>query len=197
MGIVAVDGVPTVRSDASALFIEYYTYQARGEPKFVLQPADGAWFENFLGEAEALWSNAADNTFADSTQPSHQVHEAAPTGHLTRPRGGRVNRRDTVTGVVSYLPPNSQALIVIQTPQEQVYWPQARLRLDSEGGFTSEAKFGRVGNDDSGEEFILMLVVASSTAAAASLQSSLEDDNGMSSMPPDVLVLDKVTVIRS
>jgi hypothetical protein len=119
----------------------------------------------------------------------------APTGHLTRPRGGRVNRSDTVTGVVSCLPPNSQALILVQTPRDQLYWPQARLLLDQEGGFTSDAKFGRVGNQDSGEEFILMLVVASS-AAAVSFQSSIEADSGMSSLPPDMFVLDKVTVIR-
>jgi hypothetical protein len=42
----------------SALFAEYYTYQAAGEPKFVLQPRDGAAYRTFLGEAEALWDNA-------------------------------------------------------------------------------------------------------------------------------------------
>lgn len=118
----------------------------------------------------------------------------APTGHLTRPRGGRVNRSDTVTGVVSNLPPHSQALILVQTQHH--YWPQAKLRLNQEGDFTSEAKFGRVGDRDSGKEFILLLVIAP-PAAAASFQSSLEEDNGMSVLPPDVLVLDKVTVIRS
>lgn len=43
----------------SALFAEYYTYQAAGEPKFVLQPADGAAYRTFAGEAEALWNSAA------------------------------------------------------------------------------------------------------------------------------------------
>ncbi|KFU77983.1 hypothetical protein SAMN04489729_0034 [Amycolatopsis lurida] len=43
----------------TALFAEYYTYQAAGEPKFVLQPADGAAYRTFLGEAEALWTSAA------------------------------------------------------------------------------------------------------------------------------------------
>lgn len=64
MGMVAVDGGPTIRSDASALFIEYYTYQARGEPKFVLQPPDSEWFEHFLGEAEALWASATDHALS-------------------------------------------------------------------------------------------------------------------------------------
>jgi hypothetical protein len=58
MGTIAVDGSPDIRSEASALFVEYYTYQAPGEPKFVLQPADSQWFENLYQEAEALWNNA-------------------------------------------------------------------------------------------------------------------------------------------
>lgn len=60
MGVIAVDSTPTLRSGTSAIFAEYYTYQAPGEPKFVLQPADGRWYDNVLGEAEALWDGAAD-----------------------------------------------------------------------------------------------------------------------------------------
>lgn len=58
VGIIAVDSTPMLRSGTSAIFAEYYTYQAAGEPKFVLQPADGQWFDNILGEAEALWAAA-------------------------------------------------------------------------------------------------------------------------------------------
>jgi hypothetical protein len=58
MGVIAIDSTTEYRSDTTALFIEYYTYQARGEPKFVLQPNDGIWFENLHGEAEALWAGA-------------------------------------------------------------------------------------------------------------------------------------------
>jgi hypothetical protein len=66
MGLIAVDGPHDVRSDASALFIEYYTYRAREEPKFVLQPTDGEWFEHFLNEAEALWASATDHVLNES-----------------------------------------------------------------------------------------------------------------------------------
>ncbi|GAA0959136.1 hypothetical protein GCM10009554_72370 [Kribbella koreensis] len=56
-GIVAVD-VPTEnRGDLSGLFVEYYTFQADGEPKFLLIPGD-AGFDQFLGEAEKLWAAA-------------------------------------------------------------------------------------------------------------------------------------------
>jgi hypothetical protein len=59
MGAIAVDARPGIRAEATALFAEYYTYQARGEPKFVLQPTDGQWFENLYQEAEALWAGAS------------------------------------------------------------------------------------------------------------------------------------------
>jgi hypothetical protein len=42
----------------------YYTYQAQGEPKFILQPADSQWFENLYQEAEALWDNATVHNLA-------------------------------------------------------------------------------------------------------------------------------------
>lgn len=64
MGTVAVDGSPRVRSEAPALFVEYYSYQAQGEPKFVLQPADSQWFENLYQEAKALWDNATVHNLA-------------------------------------------------------------------------------------------------------------------------------------
>lgn len=57
LGVVAVDTAPDRRTEYSALFVEYYTFQAEGEPKFVLQPSD-AWFPQFLEEAEILWRAA-------------------------------------------------------------------------------------------------------------------------------------------
>jgi hypothetical protein len=41
------------------LFAEYYSYQARGEAMFTLQPADQPWFDQFLQEAQALWDNSS------------------------------------------------------------------------------------------------------------------------------------------
>jgi hypothetical protein len=39
--------------------VEYYTYQAPGEPKFVLQPDGGLGYQLFVDQAEALWNSAA------------------------------------------------------------------------------------------------------------------------------------------
>jgi Domain of unknown function (DUF5919) len=64
IGVICVDGSPDTRSEASALFAEYYTYQAPGEPKFVLQPGDSRWFDNLYQEAEALWTIATEHNLA-------------------------------------------------------------------------------------------------------------------------------------
>lgn len=76
MGIIAVDSTPMLRSGASAIFAEYYTYQAAGEPKFVLQPVDGQWFDNVLGEAEALWTAA--DAYPRSTAPGSPQGTGSP-----------------------------------------------------------------------------------------------------------------------
>ncbi|MFC5267901.1 hypothetical protein ACFPJ1_37795 [Kribbella qitaiheensis] len=56
-GVIAVDAPEIQRGPTSAIFVEYYTYQAEGEPKFVLQPTD-PWFDQFLAEAERVWIGA-------------------------------------------------------------------------------------------------------------------------------------------
>jgi hypothetical protein len=68
LGIIAVDSTPALRSETSAIFAEYYTYQAPGKPKFVLQPTDGRWYDNVLGEAEALWASATEYPLGTSHQ---------------------------------------------------------------------------------------------------------------------------------
>jgi hypothetical protein len=58
-GIIATD--PSADDERQrSLFVEYFTFRARGEPKFVLTSADGWTFDNLLGEAEALWAGAAE-----------------------------------------------------------------------------------------------------------------------------------------
>jgi hypothetical protein len=81
MGTIAVDGSSDIRSEASALFVEYYTYQAPGEPKFVLQPDDSQWLE--IGQfGAAPGSHCADqNVMSRSATP--QPQHAGPA-HDTR-----------------------------------------------------------------------------------------------------------------
>jgi hypothetical protein len=65
MPVIAVD--TQARAPDSAIFIEYYPYQARGDaPKFVLQPDDEPWFTRFVAEAEKLWTTATPCTLSSS-----------------------------------------------------------------------------------------------------------------------------------
>ncbi|MDX8147176.1 DUF5919 domain-containing protein [Lentzea sp. BCCO 10_0061] len=57
-----VFAVDSTRPNA-AVYAEYYTYRAAGEPKFVLHPGDSFSFYSFLDEAEALWAEAEPHAF--------------------------------------------------------------------------------------------------------------------------------------
>jgi hypothetical protein len=57
VGIIATDSHSSHLGPLSAVFAEYYTYQASGEPKFVLQPGSSPGHQTFIDEAEALWNN--------------------------------------------------------------------------------------------------------------------------------------------
>ncbi|WP_067641222.1 hypothetical protein [Actinomadura latina] len=63
LGILATDWPDLDTGTPPALFLEYYTYQAPGEPKFTLQPED-PWFPHFLDEATILWDAARPYAFS-------------------------------------------------------------------------------------------------------------------------------------
>jgi hypothetical protein len=115
------------------------------------------------------------------------------TGRLTRPSDlGEVNYLEAVTGVVAGLRAGGQALLIVHSPRSG-YWPQAELKPSSEGRFMSQATFG--GNDTSfsGKDYNLLLV---RTSQATSLALRASRGKPLPSLPPDVQVLDQVTVIR-
>lgn len=56
IGVIAVD--PSRRDSRTRAIVEYYTYQAPGEPKFDLGNVDEPWLSHFLDEAEAYWESA-------------------------------------------------------------------------------------------------------------------------------------------
>jgi hypothetical protein len=58
VGLIAIDSTPETRNATSVAFLEYYSYRAAGEPKLILQPTDGVWFQHFINEAEELWNSA-------------------------------------------------------------------------------------------------------------------------------------------
>jgi hypothetical protein len=70
MGLIAIDSTQGARSDTSALFLEYVGYPIGGEPRFVLQPADRPWFDNFLAEAEDLWAESVEYTSYGTAEAS-------------------------------------------------------------------------------------------------------------------------------
>jgi hypothetical protein len=76
IGIIAADSTPDLRSTTSAIFAEYYTYQTLGEPKFILQPAEDQWYDDILGEAEALWAGACD-------RPQPAIPDSSNSGSTT------------------------------------------------------------------------------------------------------------------
>ena len=59
LGVIAARVDAGSDEPARALLCEYYTFQAAGEPKFVLTPADGAAFTTLSAEAGLLWDGAS------------------------------------------------------------------------------------------------------------------------------------------
>jgi hypothetical protein len=80
-GIIAVDAPAEHRNQSSSVFVEYYTFQAAGEPKFVLQPSD-RWFGQFLAEGEMLWNGAAEvQTVQPDTLPERPLDPVRNEDH--------------------------------------------------------------------------------------------------------------------
>lgn len=70
VGIIATDSQSDHLNSRTAVFAEYYTYQASGEPKFVLQPGSSPGYQTFIDEAEALWNNGVPHPTASTAQES-------------------------------------------------------------------------------------------------------------------------------
>jgi hypothetical protein len=127
-------------------------------------------------------------------QTAIAVDLTAPSGRLTSPQdGSTVNNSQKVTGVITCLQDYVRAWILVRSPRDRAYWRQAEFWPGEQGGFRSTATFGRSETLDNGKKYVLMLVVATQ-AASASFEASM--GQRMSSLPPGIQILDKVTVTR-
>jgi hypothetical protein len=68
-------GAGLIAIDDKLLYMEYYTYRAPGEPKFVLAPHDGEAYTVFRNEAEELWKSATPISL-DGTSPRAEADRA-------------------------------------------------------------------------------------------------------------------------
>jgi predicted nucleotide-binding protein len=128
-------------------------------------------------------------------QTKRAVDLTTTSGRLTSPQDhSAVGNKQDVTGVITCLQAHVRALILVQSPRDRAYWPQAEVWPGPEGGgFESNATFGRSETLDIGKIYILMLVAAT-RAASDSFHASM--GKRMSSLPPGIEILDEVTVTR-
>lgn len=139
---------------------------------------------------------------SESTSTSDVTTSGAPSlaGQLTSPRdGSKVDYQQEVRGVVTGLPPGTDAWIVVYPNSAPAYWPQlGPLSLDSAGRFRTSAYIGASVAQGSGETFVVYLVIAS-TAASERFRAFLgppDPNQGMSALPSGVKILESITVTR-
>jgi hypothetical protein len=117
------------------------------------------------------------------------------SGRLTEPSdGSEVNYKEKVTGEVTALRPGTHIRLIVHSPRTGL-WPRPVLGTDLEGRFSTIATFGRSEQRDRGNTYTLMLVLASQ-ADTVSFQAARDQEEAMERLPPDVQVLDQVTVRR-
>jgi hypothetical protein len=120
-------------------------------------------------------------------------------GQITSPRdGSKVDFQQVMSGIVSGLPPGTDAWIVVYPVSAAAYWPQpGPLLLDPTGGFRTSAYFGANQAPASGETFIAYLVIAPQAASQRFRTFVAQPpQNGLPTLPSGVQTLAKITVTR-
>lgn len=121
----------------------------------------------------------------------------APRGQFTGLReGSKVDHQELVSGVVTGLPPGSQAWILVRPVLAPAYWPQSELALDQNGSFRSVVYFGQSARKNAGEEFILLLALATAPVSARFRTFLKAAHSGMQELPENLQILHQLTVIR-
>jgi len=115
---------------------------------------------------------------------------------LTVRDGSVVSRREVIAGVVSNVPPEAEAWLIVQPGQEAGYWPQCGLPA-GQASFQALAHFGGSGTEDIGEGFGLLLTLASKEASNFfRIFQAKESSRGLRELPEGTRTLDQVRVIR-
>jgi hypothetical protein len=120
-----------------------------------------------------------------------------PKGRFLTVRDGSVvSCREMIAGVVSGLPPEAEAWLIVRPGQEAGYWPQCGLPA-GQASFQAPAHFGGSETEDIGEEFGLLLTLASKEASNIfRISQAKESSRGLRELPEGTRTLDEVRVIR-
>jgi hypothetical protein len=115
---------------------------------------------------------------------------------LTLEDGSVVSYRERIAGIVSDLPLEAEAWLIVQPGQEAGYWPQCGLPA-GQASFQAPAQFGGSETEDIGEEFGLLLTLASKEASNIfRIFQAKESSRGLRELPEGTRTLDQVRVIR-
>jgi hypothetical protein len=122
------------------------------------------------------------------------------TGQFTNlPDGSKVAHLQPVSGVITGLPPGTNAWIIVYPISAPAHWPQpGPLPLDPAGGFRTSVYFGASTKQHTGEAFVVRLVIASPTASDLfrAFLSPPGAGQGLSALPEGVQTITTVTVTR-
>ena len=122
-----------------------------------------------------------------------------PTGRISSPQdGGKVRHHQVVSSIVTNLPPDAEAWIVVLPTVEGTYWPQYNLPKGYSGDFQKEAWFGgEKRRQYTGAEYTVEPVMAPPDASARFREFRGKDSSrGMLKLPDGVELRDQVTVKR-
>jgi hypothetical protein len=154
-----------------------------------------------FGSSTTTASAAPSSVITTSPPPADTTTPPAPstTGRLTGVRdGSKVAFHQPVNGVVTGLPPGTDVWIVVEPISAPAFWPQlGPLALLPTGAFRASVYFGASATQNVGEQFITLLVVAP-PAASSRFQAfaASNPSQGLTRLPPGLLILARVAVTR-
>ncbi|MDR0798109.1 MAG: hypothetical protein LBE70_05310, partial [Nitrososphaerota archaeon] len=112
-----------------------------------------------------------------------------PSVHIYSPDNGAVvSMEEQITGVAKNIPKGSTVWVVIRV--EKRYFPQRDFKIDKDGYWTCDARFGGV-NDDDRKDFDVIALVADENANSVFVEKS-----GFTVLPVGAKEYERITVTR-